>query len=595
MTLREMDTRALLKGVHTLGFSAHHAITRPLMRLLSRGGKFIVTPRMPQLDLRREREQAFKDYVRSVRLRIMFSRQDSGRPFDRRYHVPNPAWQPSRASPAVEAQLEDLGQRLQQTQAALPKHEGFNCAREEREALDALCHDANIIVKPADKNLGLTLISREWYIAECERQLTDTSTYERVHSVSLPGIQRRMLGFIATLDGGIPPNEHKWLTRETERLSQLPQFYIMPKLHKDPVKGRPIVACHSWSTWPLSKWVANRINTYASTQETVLTDTNALIAMLRGVEFAEDDAVLLSTADVESLYTSIPIADALSAVEERLRACGVEETFLRITIAAIELVLKLNFFEFNGRTYHQKRGLAMGTPLAPPVANLFLASLEARLMRGVPPPVLYVRFLDDILVVQNLSEAGPEGLLWDGLHAMHPDIRLTRESSPCAVDFLDLQIYREGKRLLHRVHQKALNKYLYISPRSCHPRHVIEGFVRTELIRYARNSSTELDFVRICHAFSNRLRERGFHPAFLKHLFASVDFQHYAVRRAREAPMVFKALYVGRIANSALSRTIKEWYDATPADFKTVIPKPVMCHLNGQNIYKKLVRAKVPT
>ena len=63
-----------------------------------------------------------------------------------------------------------------------------------------------------------------------------------------------------------------------------------------------------------------------------------------------------------------------------------EETFLRITIAAIELVLKLNFFEFNGRTYHQKRGLAMGTPLAPPVANLFLASLEARLMRGVPPP-----------------------------------------------------------------------------------------------------------------------------------------------------------------------------------------------------------------
>ena len=595
MTLREMDTRALLKGVHTLGFGAHHAITRPLMRLLSRGGKFIVTPRMPQLDLRREREQAFKDYARSVRLRIMFSRRDNGRSFDRRYHVPNPAWQPSRASPAVEAQLEDLGQRLRETQASLPRHEGFNCSREEREALHNLCHDADIIVKPADKNLGLTLITREWYIAECERQLTDTCTYERVHSVSLPGIQRRMLSFIATLDGGIPPNEHKWLTRETERLSQLPQFYIMPKLHKDPVKGRPIVACHSWSTWPLSKWVANRINTYAGAQETVLTDTNALIAMLRGVEFAEDDAVLLSTADVESLYTSIPIPDALSAVEERLRTCGVDETFLQITIAAIELVLKLNFFEFNGRIYHQKRGLAMGTPLAPPVANMFLASLEARLMRGIPPPVLYVRFLDDILVVQTLSETEPEGLLWDGLHAMHPDIRLTRESSPCMVDFLDLQIYRDGKKLLHRVHQKALNKYLYISPRSCHPRHVIEGFVRTELIRYARNSSTELDFVRICHAFSNRLRERGFHPTFLKHLFASVSFQHYAITRAREAPMVFKALYVGRIANSALSRTIKEWYHATPADFKTVIPKPVMCHLNGQNIYKKLVRAKVPT
>ena len=595
MTLREMDTRAVLKGVHTLGLNANHAMSRPLMTMLSRGGKFIITPRMPHSDLRAEREQAFKDYVRNVRLKIMFGREDSGRPFDRRYHIPNPTWQPPRASAFVETQLERLGENLQHMQATLPKHEGFNCTREEREALHNLCHDADTIVKPADKNLGLTLISKEWYIAECERQLSDTSTYARVHHVSLSGIQEKVLEFIATLEGTIPPNEHKWLTRETRRLIQVPQFYIMPKLHKNPVKGRPIVASHSWCTWPLSKWVANRINTYAASQDTVLTDTNALIELLRGMELSEDDNITLSTADVESLYTSIPIPGALRAVEERLRACGVDESSLRITIDAVEYVLRNNFFECNGKVYHQRKGLAMGTPLAPPVANLFLASHEAHLMSVVTPPLLYVRFLDDILVVQKLGEAEPDHLLWDGLHTMHPDIKLTRESSPSMVDFLDLQIYRQGKRLLHRVHQKALNKYLYISPRSCHPRHVIEGFVRTELIRYARNSSTELDFIKICHAFSNRLRERGFHPTFLKHLFASVDFKHYAIKRARETPMVFKALYMGRIANLALSRTIKEWYDATPMDFKVMVPKPVMCHLNGQNIYKKLVRAKVPT
>ena len=595
MTLREMDTRSVLKGVHTLGLSASHAISRPLMTMLSRGGKFIVTPRMPYRDLTAEREQAFKDYVRSVRLRIMFGRQDSGRPFDRRYHIPNPAWQPRRASASVEDQLEQLQQILLHMQATLPRHEGFNCTREEREALHNLCHDTDIVVKPADKNLGLTLISKEWYITECERQLCDTNTYARVHGVSTTGVQNKMLAFIATLEGRIPANEHKWLTRETQRLSQLPQFYVMPKLHKNPVKGRPIVASHSWCTWPLSKWVANRINIHAAAQETVLTDTNALIHLLQGIEMKEDDDIVLSTADVESLYTSIPIPGALEALEERLRACGVDDAFMRITIDAVGYVLRNNFFEFNGTVYHQRKGLAMGTPLAPPVANLFLASHEARLMRVVAPPLLYVRYLDDILAVQLLSETEPEHLLWDGLHALHPDIKLTRERSPSMVDFLDLQIYRQGKRLLHRVHQKALNKYLYISPRSCHPRHVIEGFVRTELIRYARNSSTELDFVKICHAFSNRLRERGFHPTFLKHLTASVDFRHYPVKRAKEAPMVFKALYMGRIANLALSHTIKEWYDATPRDFKAIVPKPVVCHLNGQNIYRKLVRAKVPT
>ena len=339
MTLREMDTRAVLKCVHTLGLNANHTMSRPLMTMLSRGGKFIITPRMPHQYLRAEREQAFKDYVRNVRLRIMFSREDSGRPFDRRYHIPNPTWQPRRASAFVEAQLERLGENLRHMQATLPRHEGFNCTREEREALHDLCHDTDTIVKPADKNLGLTLISKEWYIAECERQLSDTSTYGRVHNVSLSGIQDKVLAFIATLKDKIPANEHKWLTRETRRLIQMPQFYIMPKLHKNPVKGRPIVASHSWCTWPLSKWVANRINTYAASQDTVLTDTNALIELLRGMELSEDDNVMLSTADVESLYTSIPIPGALEAVEERLRTCGVDESFLRITIDAVRYIL----------------------------------------------------------------------------------------------------------------------------------------------------------------------------------------------------------------------------------------------------------------
>lgn len=56
--------------------------------------------------------------------------------------------------------------------------------------------------------------------------------------------------------------------------------------------------------------------------------------------------------------------------------------------------------------------------------------------------------------------------------------------------------------------------------------------------------------------------------------------------------MVFKASYVGRIANCAFSFAIKEWCDA---NFKIVALKPVMSQLYGQIIYKNVVRAKVPT
>ena len=90
-----------------------------------------------------------------------------------------------------------------------------------------------------------------------------------------------------------------------------------------------------------------------------------------------------------------------------------DESLLRIIITAIGYVLRYNFFECNSNVLYQRKGLAMGTPLAPPVANLFLASYEARLMRVVAPPLLYVRFLDDIFVVQKSSETEP--LLWAAL------------------------------------------------------------------------------------------------------------------------------------------------------------------------------------
>lgn len=592
MTVRAMDTRARLKGVHTLGLGADYSMSRPLMHLLSRGGKFIVTPQVQHESWRQAAAQAFSDYSRSVRLKLHYASisRNRGNPFDPRYHVPNPTWQPPRASNMVEIQLRRLGKSLERLHDRPVRHVS-NCSLEERAALQTLARDHDIIVKPADKNLGLTLIARPWYIAECERQLGDTAIYQKVTTVPVAGIQKRVLSFIAGLGDSVPPNERKWLLAETKQRDQLPQFYIMPKLHKNPVKGRPIVASHSWCTWPLSRWVADRLNSYAATQETVLTDTNALIARLQRIQLAAGARVVLSTADVESLYTSIPVAAAIQAVRERLLAGGASSASVAITAQALELVLTLNFFECNGSSYRQIQGLAMGTPCAPPVANLFMASLET----GVPKPLLYLRFLDDILTVQTVDAAHPEHVLWDSLFAMHPSIRLTRVSSPCSVDFLDLQIYRAGDRLLHRVHQKVLNKYLYISPRSCHPRHVIKGFVRTELIRYARNSSTELDFVKICHAFSNRLRERGFHPCFLRHTFASVAFERHAISSARPVPMVYKSLYTGRESSAQLSCALQEWYKSTPEDFKALVARPILCHLNGKNIYNALVRAKVPT
>jgi hypothetical protein len=44
----------------------------------------------------------------------------------------------------------------------------------------ALKEDKDIIIKPADKNLGLCIVDREWYIKECSEILANTDTYREI-------------------------------------------------------------------------------------------------------------------------------------------------------------------------------------------------------------------------------------------------------------------------------------------------------------------------------------------------------------------------------------------------------------------------------
>lgn len=52
-----------------------------------------------------------------------------------------------------------------------------NLTLSERQALDKLCKDKNIVVKPADKGGGLVIMPKTLYDQEVLRQLQDLSYY----------------------------------------------------------------------------------------------------------------------------------------------------------------------------------------------------------------------------------------------------------------------------------------------------------------------------------------------------------------------------------------------------------------------------------
>ena len=80
--------------------------------------------------------------------------------------------------------------------------------------------------------------------------------------------------------------------------------------------------------------------------------------------------------DVVSLFTCVPIDEALKVIEQRLNE---DETLMERTsipvediCALTELCLKSTYFQYQDQFYEQIEGAAMGSPLSPIIANIYM-------------------------------------------------------------------------------------------------------------------------------------------------------------------------------------------------------------------------------
>ena len=73
-------------------------------------------------------------------------------------------------------------------------------------------------------------------------------------------------------------------------------------------------------------------------------------------------------------------AEALKSFKEKNPNQPDTETLVNL----LQIVLKNNTFEFDGKCYIQLQGTAMGTKLAPAYANIFMGKLEESVLSSAP-------------------------------------------------------------------------------------------------------------------------------------------------------------------------------------------------------------------
>ena len=250
--------------------------------------------------------------------------------------------------------------------------------------------------------------------------------------------------------------------------------------------GRPIVSGSGGPTEEISQFVDNFIGPLVPLSESYIRDSTHMINILNRFNMLSD--MILCTLDITSLYTNILHNEGIQSIKEFLAIYRHTNDLPHNSyiIELLEVVLTNNYFDFNGKHYHQIAGTAMGTKLAPSYANLFMTKFEkSHVYTYQLQPTQWKRFIDDIFMIWP---HGMDSLLefLEHLNTVHPTIKFTSTISQTEVSFLDLKIYIRGDKLHTRLHTKSTDRHMYLNFHSEHPMSLKRSTPYSQFLRIKR-------------------------------------------------------------------------------------------------------------
>ena len=162
----------------------------------------------------------------------------------------------------------------------------------------------------------------------------------------------------------------------------------------------------------------------------------------------------------------------------------------------LSLILKESIISFNNKYYSQIDGIAVGSPLRPTLANIFLCCHESNWLKYYPKDfqsVYYKRYVDDIFVLFNKPEHGQFFLEY--INKKHKNMRFSIETETNrSLSFLDVKIFRENDKFVTSVFKKETFSGVYTNFISFIPLQYKFGLVHTLLNRCCNLSSEFLKF-----------------------------------------------------------------------------------------------------
>ena len=289
-----------------------------------------------------------------------------------------------------------------------------------------------------------------------------------------------------------------------------------------PCPGRPIVSACDGPTSRISGFVDRMLRPLVRSCSAVVTSTSDFLRKIQQIGPLSPNAILW-TADVTSLYTNIPHDDGVHACRVALDSNDSKNFPTSFITGLLRLVLTKNHFHFNGDFYTQISGCSMGTKLAPSYANLFMNTLDTKILQSFDTKLMsYHRYIDDCFGVFIGSEEEFDSFKTT-LQGLHPQINFEFTHSATSVNFLDCKISRNSSNQLSTdLYTKPTDTGQYLQFSSNHDPSTFRSIAYSQALRIKRICSDQLTCERrladlrgklLCCSYPTQLIDEAFSKA----------------------------------------------------------------------------------
>lgn len=482
------------------------------------------------------------------------------------------------------------------------KSKSSNFSREDWKTLQKLRNRDDIVIKPADKGGQVCVWEKTSYIEEGYKQLGDGQFYQKLERDMTSDIQKKITKEINDfISQGKLPKYSKNLLQRNPRCSR---FYMLPKIHKEGIPGRPIVSNISCPTYEISKFLSGILKPFVQNTPSYIRDTTHLLQKIEHFQFPSDsEHNVLFTMDVRGLYTNIPNEDGLTALKFYLDSCDRDKYDTDCILRLAELVLTLNCMEFDGKYFSQISGTMMGSPFSVEYACLAMAYQEKLMFDRYSgeKPVMYFRYIDDIFGVSNMDREKLDDFV-QYVSTFNPALKYTVEIGK-NVNMLDMTLSVCRSKISATLFTKPTDSHSYLHYNSCHPRSCKDSIPYSQLLRVKRICSDPTDCEVKLKEMCSYFKKRGYPSKVVKAAKNKIDRLDRAEllkesnkeeNNDQDDRIKFPITY--HPVNAKIAGIVKSNFESLKYDEEIghlFENKPMIVKRRGRNLKDILVRAKL--